>query len=60
MTSDIPVRTNYSAEEVGMIGWECESVPLNYHVATSNVIVEISKDEKTAWKWELTGSVPFW
>ena len=42
---DIPVRATYSSEEVGMIGTECESFPGNYHVATSNVIVEVGKDE---------------
>jgi len=41
----IPVRANYSAEEVGMIGTECEKIPENYHVATSNVLVEVSNDE---------------
>jgi phenylacetate-CoA ligase len=38
---DIPLRGNYSSEEVGLIGSECEKVPGTYHVATSNVIVEI-------------------
>jgi phenylacetate-coenzyme A ligase PaaK-like adenylate-forming protein len=41
----IPVRTNYSAEEVGPIGFECVEIPGNYHVATSNVIVEVSDDD---------------
>lgn len=42
----IPVRATYSAQEVGPIGFECEHVAGNYHVATSNVIVEISFDER--------------
>ncbi len=42
---NIPVRANYSSEEVGMIGSECEKFPGNYHVATSNVIIEVSKDD---------------
>jgi phenylacetate-coenzyme A ligase PaaK-like adenylate-forming protein len=42
---NIPVRATYSSEEVGMIGSECERVPGNYHVATSNVIIEVSKDD---------------
>lgn len=46
LSSQIPVRANYSSEEVGLIGWECNSIPLSYHVATSNVIAEISNDEK--------------
>jgi phenylacetate-CoA ligase len=37
----IPIRGNYSAEEVGMIGAECSKLSGHYHVATSNVIVEI-------------------
>jgi phenylacetate-CoA ligase len=36
----IPVRSTYSAEEVGPIGFECESAPGNYHVVSSNVMVE--------------------
>jgi phenylacetate-CoA ligase len=36
----IPVRSNYSSEEVGPIAFECGSWPGHYHVATSNVIVE--------------------
>jgi phenylacetate-coenzyme A ligase PaaK-like adenylate-forming protein len=37
----ISVRANYSSEEVGPIGFECSIFPGNYHVATSNVIVEV-------------------
>jgi phenylacetate-coenzyme A ligase PaaK-like adenylate-forming protein len=37
----IPVRANYSSEEVGMIGAECSKFAGYYHVATSNVIVEV-------------------
>ncbi len=37
----IPVRANYSSEEVGMIGAECSRFSGYYHVATSNVIVEM-------------------
>ena len=37
----IPIRGNYSAEEVGCIGTECSKFPGYYHVTTSNVIVEI-------------------
>ena len=42
---DIPVRANYSAEEVGLIASECQDIPGNYHVATSNVIVEVDTDD---------------
>src|SRR5262249_14362026 len=38
----IPVRATYSSEEVGAIGFECPSCPGHYHVATSNVLVEIA------------------
>ena len=41
---NIPVRGNYSSEEVGVIGCECQHYPSNYHVANSNVIVEIDKN----------------
>jgi phenylacetate-coenzyme A ligase PaaK-like adenylate-forming protein len=37
----IPVRANYSSEEVGMIAVECSKFAGHYHVATSNVIVEV-------------------
>lgn len=37
----IPIRSNYSSEEVGSIGFECSVCPRHYHVATSNVIVEV-------------------
>ena len=36
----IPVRCNYSSEEVGLIASECELSVGYYHVASSNVIVE--------------------
>jgi phenylacetate-coenzyme A ligase PaaK-like adenylate-forming protein len=39
----IPVRSSYSSEEVGPIGFECPHNLENYHVAESNVIVEISR-----------------
>jgi phenylacetate-coenzyme A ligase PaaK-like adenylate-forming protein len=37
----IPVRFSYTCEEAGPIGFECEAAPGHYHVASSNVIVEI-------------------
>jgi phenylacetate-coenzyme A ligase PaaK-like adenylate-forming protein len=40
----IPVRGSYSSEEVGSIGFECEKSPGIYHLATSNVIVEVIAD----------------
>jgi phenylacetate-CoA ligase len=41
----IPVRATYSSEEVGFIGMECEKIAGCYHVATSNVIVEVVEDD---------------
>lgn len=38
----IPVRGNYSSEEVGPIAYECDRSPGSFHVATSNVIVELA------------------
>ena len=40
----IPARATYSCEEVGPIGVECERFPGRYHVATSNVIVEVASE----------------
>ena len=37
----IPVRSNYSSEEVGVSVTECSKFSGYYHVATSNVIVEV-------------------
>ena len=37
----IPIRASYSSEEVGLIGSECSKCSGCYHVATSNVIVEV-------------------
>jgi phenylacetate-coenzyme A ligase PaaK-like adenylate-forming protein len=42
----IDVRATYSSEEVGPIGHECEIFPGHYHVASSNVIVELAPDGK--------------
>jgi len=37
----IPVRAPYSSEEVGIIGAECGRFAGYYHVASSNVVVEV-------------------
>jgi phenylacetate-coenzyme A ligase PaaK-like adenylate-forming protein len=37
----IPVRAVYSSQEVGYIGAECKDCPGAFHVAQSNVIVEV-------------------
>ena len=36
----IPVRSAYSAEEVGAIGFECPTHAGHFHIASSNVLVE--------------------
>jgi phenylacetate-CoA ligase len=46
----IPILSNYSAEEVGPIAFECPAAMGHFHVATSNVIVEVSDT-----KYELDG-----
>ena len=45
MSHGISARSTYSAQEVGPIGFECERIPGNYHVATSNVVVEVDFDQ---------------
>jgi len=41
VAAGIPVRANYSSEEVGPLAVECRDCPENFHVAESNVIVEV-------------------
>jgi phenylacetate-coenzyme A ligase PaaK-like adenylate-forming protein len=41
VAAGIPVRGNYSSEEVGCIAAECKDYPEHFHVAQSNVIVEV-------------------
>jgi phenylacetate-coenzyme A ligase PaaK-like adenylate-forming protein len=44
VSSGIPIRGTYSSEEVGSIGFECDKNPGVYHLATSNVVVEVVAD----------------
>ena len=37
----IPVRAIYSSQEVGFIGAECKDCPGVFHIAQSNVIIEV-------------------
>jgi phenylacetate-CoA ligase len=37
----IPVRAVYSSQEVGFVGAECKDCPGAFHIAQSNVIIEI-------------------
>jgi len=48
LSAGIPVRSNYSSEEVSLIASECESAAEHYHVATSNVLVEVVDAEVSA------------
>ena len=41
VAAGIPVRANYSSQEVGYIAAECKDCPENFHVAQSNVIIEV-------------------
>jgi phenylacetate-CoA ligase len=41
----VSVRSTYSAQEIGPIGFECEHIPGYYHVVSSNVIVEVDSDK---------------
>jgi len=41
VAAGIPVRANYSSEEVGCLAIECSDCPENFHVAQSNVIIEV-------------------
>jgi phenylacetate-coenzyme A ligase PaaK-like adenylate-forming protein len=48
----IPIRANYSSEENGPIAFQCEAFADRFHVATSNVIVEIGDQ-----KYEVDGAM---
>ena len=37
----IEISANYSAEEIGPMAFECTQCPDHFHVATSNVIIEV-------------------
>jgi phenylacetate-coenzyme A ligase PaaK-like adenylate-forming protein len=41
----VRITGNYSSEEIGLIGYECNENPDHYHVSTSNVIVECIPEE---------------
>jgi phenylacetate-coenzyme A ligase PaaK-like adenylate-forming protein len=43
--SGITVKSSYSSEEIGPIGFECPKFPDHYHVVSSNVLVEPSKEQ---------------
>jgi phenylacetate-coenzyme A ligase PaaK-like adenylate-forming protein len=44
----VPSLSNYSASEIGPIGFECSKVQGHYHVAHSNVIVELDRETATS------------
>ncbi|MGD0865621.1 MAG: hypothetical protein ABSA49_08705 [Rhizomicrobium sp.] len=53
----IPVRSSYSSEEVGLIGSECETIAGSYHIATSNVIVEVTGEDRLQLNGKAVGRV---
>jgi phenylacetate-CoA ligase len=53
----ILARGNYSSEEVGLIGSECETITDHFHVATSNVLVEVVGKEKLQGATEPAGRI---
>jgi phenylacetate-CoA ligase len=53
----IAVRSTYSAEEAGLIGSECEKNPGVFHVATSNVFVEVDNSDCVRFEDKTLGRV---
>jgi len=53
----VPVRANYTSEEFGPIAFECDRCPGSYHVATSNVIVEVVLKNATSVGGKRAGQV---
>lgn len=56
-SASIPVRSGYSCSEVGPIAVECQSNPGFYHIAHSNVIVEVDYEESSIVNNEKLGRV---
>jgi phenylacetate-CoA ligase len=50
---EIPISSFYSSSEVGPIAVECYKSPGNYHVAHSNVIVEIDNNSAISFNGEV-------
>ncbi len=42
----IEVLAHYSSREIGFMGTECRQFPSHYHIANSNVLIEVKHDEK--------------
>jgi phenylacetate-coenzyme A ligase PaaK-like adenylate-forming protein len=57
VSQGIATRSTYSAQEIGPIGFECEHLPGNYHVATSNVVVEVDAGQSLQLGSQTLGSV---
>ena len=53
----IPISSNYSCAEIGPIAVECQKSPTHYHVAHSNVIVEIDKNNEIEVEGNVLGRV---
>jgi phenylacetate-coenzyme A ligase PaaK-like adenylate-forming protein len=56
-SANIPVHGSYSSEEVGLIASECETIPSTFHIATSNVVVEIDADPSVKFENRQMGRV---
>ncbi len=54
---NIPVRGNYSSEEVGLIASECDRAPGFFHIATSNVLVEVVAEKSARFEEKDMGRV---
>lgn len=54
---DIPVRAVYSSSEVGYIAAECKDCPKSFHVADSNVIVEVDNRDSVTVNGRMLGRV---
>jgi phenylacetate-coenzyme A ligase PaaK-like adenylate-forming protein len=50
---EIPISSSYSSSEVGPIAVECYKSPGNYHVAHSNVILEIDNNSAISFNGEV-------
>lgn len=53
----ISISANYSTEEVGPVAFECPDYPGYYHVATSNVVVEVDDSVTTEVDGEILSRV---
>lgn len=53
----IPIRAHYSSREIGLMATECATHPGFYHVANSNVIIEIDPRDQFKMGRDSVGSI---